>query len=523
MRLDDEYAGFAEKLLEAIYPVYRRPFPACAVARLTPGSAAEEWPVGKAVRAGAGAASRISFTTLMAVSTRDPEVTDAAFHTAGTFHCTSGASYSGPYVELTWHGHATERLRVFVDGDPSVVASLRDALGLGVKALLIPDPSQDGRYMDGGSVRALGFDDDFRVLDDPGTAHPGLRLLRELFAFPDKFGFFDLVHPQQMVGASSGRLIVVLDPGVTGDGHALERMGSANLLTRCVAVANIYRRTVGLPANRHAGTSFEIDAPALDILPGGLIAVDSVFAQSAGDVDVRREIPHFYALRRAGAGDVGPFWMEGDRNERTGAESIMFVDRVCEPVDLDYGVSLELRCCDGDRPSRIACGTPEAKISSRSETSSATGQLITRPTRASRFQLGKQATWRLVSQLAFTQVSLLEPSCSVLKQVIELYVPPTSRWGRQMVSALVSVRHEAVTRWLPGAFPPTLARGTEIAISIDETCLVGLGLHALLRVLDVFFSQYAQMNSFTELAVLSSHTGKELHRCAMRTGTGPLI
>src|ERR1700743_3357059 len=37
-RLDDDYSGFAIKLLDAIYPHYRRPFPACAVAQFTPNA-----------------------------------------------------------------------------------------------------------------------------------------------------------------------------------------------------------------------------------------------------------------------------------------------------------------------------------------------------------------------------------------------------------------------------------------------------------------------------------------------------
>lgn len=43
-----------------------------------------------------------------------------------------------------------------------------------------------------GLPKIVGFSDDEVLLPDEDGVHPGMRLLAEYFAFPDKFHFFDL-------------------------------------------------------------------------------------------------------------------------------------------------------------------------------------------------------------------------------------------------------------------------------------------------------------------------------------------
>src|SRR3546814_17450237 len=52
-----------------------------------------------------------------------------------------------------------------------------------------------------GLPEIVGFASDQALLPDEDGVHPGMRLLAEYFAFPDKFGFFDL--PQ--IGIASWR------------------------------------------------------------------------------------------------------------------------------------------------------------------------------------------------------------------------------------------------------------------------------------------------------------------------------
>lgn len=299
-------------------------------------------------------------------------------------------------------------------------------------------------------------------------------------------------------------------------------MSAQNFLTRCAPVVNAFPGSMGVAPNAHVRSTIAIDPRVANCPAGGLVAIESVVGTLQGGTKPF-DIPHFFAVRRKGIESDGLFWISAGENEATGAEQIMFVDGTFKSTEVSFGVSFELLCSDGDRPFHIVCVTPPADLYAPNETSSVSGRLVTRPSAVSKFAVGKQETWRLVSQLAMTQTSLLEPSGSVLKELLRLYMPPGSPWSGQVIRALVAVRQAPVTRWLPGSFPPALARGAEVELAVDETQLVGIGLHGLICVLDAFFSLYAQVNSFVQLVITSSHTGKEVHRCALRTGSGPLI
>jgi type VI secretion system protein ImpG len=391
-----------------------------------------------------------------------------------------------------------------------------------VTAVLVPDSGDSPQFFEGGSVSSVGFDDDACVLQDPATAHPGFRLLREFFAFQEKFGFFDVSLPATDY-PEEGHVILMLDTRVIGDGRALAGVTANHLLTRCTPVVNIFRDSVGFTSKQHTGSSVRVDPTKGRHGGAELVAIDGVMAKFDGDRKPPTALPHFFAIRRGVADADGPFWVAMEDDEDKGAENIMFLNRSFDATAPGYGFSVSLLCCDGDRPAQIVCGTPMADLVHSSESVTSRGRLITRPTTRYRFPLGKQASWRLISHLALSQSSLLDRGGDVLKQLLHLYAPAGSLLGEQVIRALVDVRQSAVTRWLPGSFPPTLARGTEIELAIDESHLVGIGLHALVRVLDTFFALYTQVNNFTQLVISSSHTGKELHRCALRTGTGPLI
>jgi type VI secretion system protein ImpG len=523
-RLDDDYAGFAAKLLDAIYPHYRRPFPACAIAQFAQGAFGGYAHERSLVYAGPpSGTTRHRFTSVYGVDTGAPDILSATFHPAGVFRTRSDETYVGPHISITWRGSPRDSFRLFVEGDASVAACVRDALGLAVRHVMVPDPSDPRFVVAGGSIQAVGLDDESCVLSDPASTHPGFRLLREFFAFPDKFGFFDLQLPGGQGDApGEGRAIVLLDSAAIGDGRTLQSLSARNLLTRCAPVVNAFPGSMGVSSEAHVRSTIDID-PRLALGPaGGLVAVESV-AGTRPDATEPSDIPHFFAIRRDGIDNDGLFWISAGENEATGAEQIMIVDRTFKSIDGGLSMSIALLCSDGDRPCHIVCGTPPADIYASDKASSVSGRLVTRPSAVSRFAVGKHETWRLVSQLALTHTSLLEPSGGVLKELLGLYMPPESSWCGQVTRALVAVRQTPVTRWLPGSFPPTLARGTEIELSVDETQLVGIGLHGLVRVLDTFFSLYAQVNSFVQLVITSSHTRKEVHRCALRAGSGPLI
>lgn len=70
-----------------------------------------------------------------------------------------------------------------------------------------------------------------------------------------------------------------------------------------------------------------------------------------------------------------------------------------------------------------------------------------------------------------------------------------------------------------GYFP---ARGLEISVTYDDAAFEGTGFITLAAVLDRFFAEYANINSFTQSVTVSQQRG-EIMRWPPRTGSGALL
>jgi len=89
---------------------------------------------------------------------------------------------------------------------------------------------------------------------------------------------------------------------------------------------------------------------------------------------------------------------------------------------------------------------------------------------------------------------------------------------RRQIDAIVGLAHRPTTAWIRTARGASLVHGIEVRITVNEDGFVGSGLMLFSSVMERFLGLYVQINSFTELVVLSNQTGKELIRCQPRNG-----
>jgi len=94
--------------------------------------------------------------------------------------------------------------------------------------------------------------------------------------------------------------------------------------------------------------------------------------------------------------------------------------------------------------------------------------------------------------------------------------------GRQ-IDGIVGIDSAPTTTWLPGKHFASVVRGMGIRLTIDEASFVGTGIAAFAGVLDRFFGLYVHANSFTQLTLLSSHSGEVLIQCPARSGESILV
>ena len=208
-RLDDAFGQFSDTLLELNFPHYLRPFPACSIARIDSDSHPDTGPVviprGTVMHAPEQHGVACKFTTAYDVTVAPLRLADVRYQAtlaappALRLPSDSGSAIS---IGIEASGTATltaltvPSLRLFLDGEPVLCATLRDALFLraGSACIEVTDDSGAARWqmLEHVPLRPAGFAADEALIPFQANSHPAYRLLTEYFAFPDKFNFIDL-------------------------------------------------------------------------------------------------------------------------------------------------------------------------------------------------------------------------------------------------------------------------------------------------------------------------------------------
>lgn len=549
-KIEDDYPEFTEALLEVMYPHYLRPFPSCSVACFDMGPALSQLtdplvvPRGTLLHSRSVRGASCRFRNAYDVVLAPIRVVDARYSgIARVPRAVSSRPGAGGQVSLgfEWLGDhegppsALDVLRLFIDGEPSFCAALRDALAIGVRAAYV-EPTGSGRWtsLPASPLRQVGFAEDEALVDFPDRSHPAYRLLTELFAFPEKFGFFDLdlrLPGMRSDGAFTVHLLLDAEPAGAPRGRLLESLGRDNIRLGCTPVVNLFPQH-GEPIRvTHRDTHYPVVADARRAFAYEVVSVDSVrqVRQTPRGEEVTEFRP-FYSLHHGEAPDqAAQYWLtrRDEQVARTspGFETEMsFVDLSFNPVRPGTDVvSLELTCSNRDLPADLAYGVAGGDLTMEGGGAVRTISLLRKPTRSMRFERGRGAQWRLISHLSLNHLSLGQSGLPAIREMLRLYdIAQSTASGRQ-IDGLVALEHRPATAWLPGKHFASIVRGIEIRLTIEESAFVGHGVAAFANVLDHFFGLYVHANSFTQLTVLSADSGEELVRCQPRSGESILV
>ena len=550
-KIEDDYPEFTESLLEVLYPHYLRPFPSCSIARFDMGAAFAQLDAPVTIARGAMLHSRsvrgvaCRFRSAYDVTLAPIRVRAARYSAAAsppmaiTLPPGTGAQVSisfkleGANANISALGLTS--LRLFIDGEPSFCAAMRDTLAFGVRAAYI-EPADGGHWvaLPANPLKQVGFAPDEALIDFPERSQPAYRLLTELFGFPEKFGFFDLdLGALRNYPCDSFTVHLVMGALASGhpDARILEGLERENVQLGCTPVVNLFPQR-GEPIRiTHRSTSYPVVADARRAFAYDVVSIDSVKrVRQTQRGDSVTEFRPFYSLHHGETPEAtGHYWL-ARRDERValcspGFETeLSFVDLDFNPVQPQTDVvSLELTCSNRDLPTQLAYGVQGGDLTMEGGGPVRSIVLLRKPSPPRRFERGRGVQWRLISHLALNQLSLSRDGLSALKEMLRLYdIARTSVSGRQ-IDGIVSVEHRPTSAWLPGRHFASVVRGVEIRLGIDEAAFVGHGIAAFAGVLDHFFGLYVHANSFTQLTLVSATSQEELVRCEPRSGESILV
>jgi type VI secretion system protein ImpG len=545
--LDDGHAGFTEALLEILYPHYLRPFPSCSIARVDYSAAKPNelrgvatLPRGTEMTARSQTGTMCRFQTAYDVTLAPLAIGAVRFEPL--FSAPPALRLApdlGSAICITLEATSTtvgldlpelDTLRLFIDGEASLSAALRDALFMHAGCALV-EANGHWRQLERVPITAAGFDERDALLPLPASAHSAYRLLSEYYAFPDKFNFIDIDMRALLAARPSGtgKLTLCLAlKGLRPDSpmaRLLRDVTRDNLLPGCTPVVNLFRHAATPIRVDHTRSSYPLLPDTLPPSAAEIYAIDRVtLLHNAEQGGSQIEFFPYYSLRHGEAHSrQGQYWLMR-RDEALAASrdsheyALSLVERDQSPARLDGGTtSIELTCTNRDLPHTLRHGAPGGDLVSEAAIAFPI-RLLRRPTRTQRIGTDGGAHWGLIRHLALNHRSLTQEGLPALAAMLRLYVRHDDAASQRQIDGIAALEHRPASAWLRQREGAAYLRGVEVRVTLDEEAFAGSGIHAFVQLLDVFLALHVHLNSFTQLVILSKISGKELLRCLPRNG-----
>lgn len=549
-RLDDTYPQFTEALLEVLLPHFLRPIPSFAVIQQDLGSVDKSERAINVVHRGTLLESepvqgvRCKFQTAYDLVRSSLRLTHADFErtikigpeTRLPFNVSSAIKLTIEWDadQLNASAREQKRLRVYITGESTFSATLRDALFMHACCAYVESGGCHWIELDTIPVRPVGFEEQDALLPFPMNSQHAYRLLTEFFAFPEKFNFFDIdlealachlrpncTHLTLCLGLSTP------SAGASDDlARILAGLNAEKLQLGCSPVVNLFKQA-GAPIRY---TEEARDYPVLaDIKHASsyeVYSIDSVHILRQHTMEnTLTEFRPLYSMKHAESEySKGQYWsMRHDASLALlspGYEKrISLVDIDAVPLALENAtLSLSLTCTNRDLPCKLKYGQERGDLVRLGDASSEPIRFLRRPSRPlyGSPQCGNH--WRLISHLSLNHHSLTQEGLEGFQEMLLLYDLQHSPITQRQIRGIVGLNHCPTATWMRSPHGATLVHGTEVRLTVDEEAFVGTGMYLFIQVIDQSLGLYVHLNSFSELVILSNLSGKEIHRCKPRNG-----
>ncbi|CAE6923505.1 type VI secretion system baseplate subunit TssF [Ectopseudomonas khazarica] len=512
-RLDDDYAEFSDALLEQLYPLALRPLPSCAIVQFEPdptqGNLAEGYslPRDTPLFVTTRDQASVHWRTSAQVELWPLRISEATLLDGDAAVAFSGHPLARSALRLTleclgefdWAQLPVRSLRVHLAASPMTNAILYDLLAAHCLGLWSGSPGKPLCRVSG-TATPVGFADDQALLPDEDGQHPGLRLLAEYFAFPDKFAFFDLPVLPPAEGGQACQLVIAFDRAPAGRPH----LQASELRLGCTPAINLFPRTS--EPLRPDGTRSEYRLVA-DAHREKSVEIHSIRSMRAATPRGVRRVPAYYGHNH---GSEGFYWyarrVQGLNPAQPGSDLLLsLVDTAFDPLQdaPEYSLTAELLCTSRHLAENLPAGT---RLGFERPGPVAQASLLNTPTVQSLPRLSGPSRWRLVSQLSLNHLSLVEgpEALDALRELLHLHNLRDEAGPRRQVEGLLELTCERVVARVGDDAWRGWRNGLEVRIRLDAEHFAGSSAVLFSAVLAQFLSLYATPNRFVR-TVLVDH------------------
>jgi type VI secretion system protein ImpG len=560
LKLDAEFPRFTQSLLETVYPHYLSPIPSMAVVRLDPeetdGALAPGVPIprGTLLRSALGKGDRTSctFQTAQNVRLLPLRIMEARYFTRdiselnlppdqrgrAAFRIRLQATAAVPFAEIK-----ADPITFFIRGADEFPTMIFEQIFARKTALVVQAGNERGKTLGvfpATSIRRVGLANDEALLPPGPRSFEGYRLVREYFAFPQRFLFFEAGGFAEAAALNKGDLIdliIVLDEV---DTRLEGRVDARCFELFCTPVINLFPKTLDrinlsdrfsefhVVADKNRPLDFEI-FELQNVTGYGTVAGEEQEYRPfylAKDTDLSSGA--FYTTNRVPRVLTAKEKQFGRRSTYAGTEVFLsLVDANAAPYRPELRqLGMRALCTNRHLPIQMAVGVGRTDFTMDVSAPVASIRCLSGPTLPKPSVAEGRFSWRLISHLSLNYLSLLndkgEEGAAALRDILKLYTDASDRQTARQIEGLLSVRSTAVVRRVQAPGPITFARGLQITASFDEAAFEGTGVFLLGGVLEQFFAKYVSLNSFTETIIRTQQRG-EVMRWPAQMGRRQII
>ena len=563
LKIEEEYPKFCQHLLEIVYPDYLAPLPSMTVVQMQPDCSDPDLAKGLVIERGTTLVSGlgpnmqtpVEYRTSHALELFPVTVVDADY--LGTRAALANLGIkpgrqvsAGLRISLeTAKGVDVSALKmnslpIFLGGSGTVPMALYEHILGGVCGFTVMTGDKNDRQvfsLTKDNVSAYGFEPEQALLNYQSRSFEGYRLLREYFAFPERFRFVNFTGLERALPKSTGQkfdLIIHLD----NRNSDLENViGKNNFLPFCVPAINLFPKRADRITLNNIDHEFHVLADRsrpLDYEVHQVLSVTGYGKQAderkeflpfygLTDAHIPAESSAFYAVHRKSRLLSSKQHSSGARSGYLGQE--VFISLV-DAEEAPYSTSLaqlgvNTLCSNRDLPMQIPLGQANGDFTLKFNAPVEKIRAVAGPTRPKTQVTTGDYIWRIINHLSLNFLSLIDDrpdeGAAALRELLQLYSRGDTV-GERQINGLLSVTAHAVTRRLPIPGPISFGRGLEIRIVLDETAFEAGGMYLLGSVLSEFFRKYVSINHVTETIVVTD-SKNEVARWAVKAGLRPQL
>ena len=548
-RLEDDYPEFTEGMLQALYPHYLRPYPSCSIVEFDAEGVFEGLSSPVTITRGAELVSKTQscrFRTAYDVTLAPIRITAARYLPSAS--APAGASLpsdTAGLAAITFSQASTAAglkaitpptIRLHLHGQREIVTALSDTLLLrATKAFVEADGNGRWIALDRLPIRPVGFAPEDALIDAASEAAKPFQLLAEYFAFPDKFDFLDLDAASMLAAAGPCRTLTlhVAIEGVHEDswaGQRIAQLSPRHLKLCCTPVINLFptkAEPIKIDALAHAYVVNPKVQKSANTADFTVYSVDSVYPEKQSPTGPTAFQPFYGLMHGSAAALSGPYWVartdEDPARRDAPCTRLAFVGLDGHPAPVPATqVAVDVTCTNRNVPATLPYGAATGDLIVEGGSIASRVVFLRRPTDSLRAQQNNGSLWRLLAQFTPHTIGLSAEGLEEIKRLLRQFATLSPTPARH-IEGIAFVSARSTMQWIVMEPCPSLVRGIEVTLAVDEQAFSGSSISAFIDVMDRFFAPFAPQNSFVQLVVISKSTGVELRRCEPRQGAVALL